>query len=146
MYDCDAVSVSPRLAIVRFVFTQPLTAGGITFPTGGVSYGFFWRDRHYNLYHMLTPDGRLIADRFDVVENVRIRPDGVSYDDLLLDVWRHADGRIEVEDEDEVREAACAGRLSTERQTIIEHTRRLLTRRALAIVEQALAESAPVRA
>lgn len=143
VYECETVSISPRLAIVRFVFTRPLTAGGITFPAGGVTLGFFWRGRHYNLYHMLTADGQPIADRFDVIDNVRIQPDGVRYDDLLLDVWRYADGRIEVEDEDEVQEAIAAGRLSPERQLIIERTRRLLVGRAPAIVARALADFEP---
>ena len=140
VYDCEQVAVSARLAVVRFVFAQPLTAGGITFPAGGMTLGFFWRDRHYNLYHMLTADGGRIADRFDVIDHVRIRPDGVRYDDLLLDVWRYADGRIAVEDEDEVREAVAAGRLSRERQAIIDRTRRQVVQHAPAIVERALLE------
>ena len=140
VYACELVSRSARLAVVRFVFSQPLIAGGITLPTGGVTLGFFWRGRHYNLYHMLSPDGQLIADRFDVVDNVIIRPDGVRYDDLLLDCWLRPDGRIEVEDEDEVQAAVATGRLDAKRQAIIGRTLNLLLRRAPVIVERALAE------
>jgi protein associated with RNAse G/E len=139
VYECELVRRSSRLVIVRFVFAQPLTAGGITFPTGGVTLGFFWRDRHYNLYHMLTPDGQRIADRFDVIDAAHFQPGGVRYDDLLLDVWLHHDGRIAVEDEGEVQEAVACGRLSPRQQATIERTKRLLTRRAPAIVEAALA-------
>ncbi|MGI8553370.1 MAG: DUF402 domain-containing protein [Dehalococcoidia bacterium] len=140
VYECEPLTVSSRLAIVRFVFTRPLTANGITFPAGGVTEGFFWRDRHYNLYHMLTPDGEPIADRFDVIDHVRIHRDGVRYDDLLLDVWLYPDGRLQIEDEDEVAEAFEAGLLSPAKQQTIIQTRDLILRRREALVAGALKE------
>ena len=140
VFACEALSVIPRLAILRFVSTRPVTAGGLDIPSGAFTLGFFWRTRHYNLYHMLTADGELIADRFDVVDGVRIGGDQLRYVDLLLDVWRRPDGRIEVEDEDEVQDAIVAGRLSPRRQRIIARTLALLQRRSAAIGAEALGE------
>lgn len=144
-FDCEPIAVTPRLAVVRFVFTAPLTAGGNTFAAGGYTEGFFWRDRNYNLYHIVSREGASIADRFDVVDRVRIRPDGVRYDDLLLDVWLYAGGRVVVEDEDEVEEAIRTGRLSPHRIAIIARTRSLLVRRGRGIAERALQELAALR-
>jgi len=45
VYECDSLAVTPRLAVVRYVFTRPLTAGGRTFEPGGWTEGFFWRSR-----------------------------------------------------------------------------------------------------
>lgn len=144
-FECEAVAVTARLAVVRYFFKAPFTAGGNTFAIGGYTEGFFWRDRHYNLYHIVSGEGQPIADRFDVVDHVRIWPEGVRYDDLLLDVWRYADGRIVVEDEDEVDEAIAAGLLSPARQQVITRTRTLLVGRGQQIVEGALRELAGLR-
>lgn len=140
VYECEALSVTPRLAIVRFVFSDPLNAGGVTFPVGAFTVGFFWRTRTYNLYHMLAASGSVIADRFDVVDRVRIRPDGVRYDDLLLDFWLYPDGRLREEDADEVAAAVSNGLLSPGRQATIERTRALLQHHARRIVDRAMAE------
>ena len=140
VYDCEALHSSPRLAIARFEFTKSLVAGETTFPVQAYTLGFFWRGRHYNLYHSLTAGGELIADRFDIVDHVRIHAGGVRYDDLLLDIWLYPDGRIAVEDEDELEAAVATGQLSPARQQIITRTRALLLRRSPHIVSQALAE------
>jgi hypothetical protein len=140
VYECEALRVTPNLAIVRFVFTKSLTTARAFFPGGAYTIGFFWRGRHYNLYHTLTADDQLVADRFDIVDDVRIRRDGVRYDDLFLDVWLYPDGRTRVEDEDELEAAVAAGQLTLARQQIITRTRRLLLHRSVAIVSAALAD------
>jgi protein associated with RNAse G/E len=142
VYDCDAIVVTPSVAIVRYVFTRPLTAGGRTFEPGGWTDGFFWRSRNYNLYHIVSRDGEPIADRFDVIDRVRLTPNGVRYDDLLLDVWIYPDGSTRVEDEDELQAVLPAGLLSASRLAIVRRTEALLLRRGRTIVARALAELA----
>jgi hypothetical protein len=143
VFDCTAISVTPRLAIVRFDFTAPLTLGGRTYAAGGWTEGFFWRSRSYNLYHIRSSDGGLIADRFDVIDRVCIHPEGVRYHDLLLDIWLYPDGRVIVEDEDELEEAFARGQVSPARRALVERTRRLLVSRGRRIVDGALASLAP---
>jgi len=144
VFDCTPISVTPQLAIVRFDFTRPLTLAGRTYEAGGWTEGFFWRARCYNLYHIRSRLGAVIADRFDVIDRVRIHPGGVRYDDLLLDVWLHPDGRVVVEDEDELEEAIALGRVSPSRQALVARTRRLLLGRGRQIVDGALATLAQV--
>lgn len=141
-YECDALAVTPSIAVVRYVFTRPLTAGGRTFDAGGWTEGFFWRSRNYNLYHIVSRDGEPIADRFDVIDHVRIAPSGVRYDDLLLDVWRYPDGSVRIEDEEELQEALSAGLISDSRLALIRRTERLLVERGRAIVTSALRQLA----
>ena len=138
VYECDSLAVTPRLAVVRYVFTRPLTAGGRTFEPGGWTEGFFWRSRHYNLYHIVSREGEPIADRFDVIDRVRINPRGVRYDDLLLDLWMYPDGTLRIEDEDEVQEALRAGLLSESRLAVIRRTEKLLLAQGRQIVADAL--------
>ncbi len=141
-FTCDLIAESPRLAIVRFTHAGPRTAGGFYFPAGSVTIGFFWAGRHYNLYRITGPDGGVIVYRFDVVDAVHLTPGHVSYTDLLLDVWVTPDGRLQVEDEDEVHAAEAAGRLSARRRQIIARTRVWLTRAHPRIIAEAERELA----
>lgn len=134
--------MSPRLAIVRFVHSGSRTAGEFVFPAGSVTIGFFWAGRHYNLYRITGPDGAVIVYRFDVVDAVRITATHVSYTDLLLDLWVTPDGRLHVEDEEEVRAAEAAGLLSARRRQIIARTRAWLTRAHPRIIAEAERELA----
>ena len=77
---------------------------------------------HYLLYVLHGPDGGLIAHRFDVVDEVRLRPGRVEYLDLALDVWVDPLGRAWTEDEDEVAELASQAPLSSQRLALIERT------------------------
>jgi len=125
-YRCLALDMSPRLAVLLFPHPSERRAGGFLFPAGSRTYGFFWARRHYLLYVLRGPDGGLIAQRFDVVDEVRLRPGRVEYLDLALDVWVDPSGRAWTEDEDEVVELASQGLLSSQRLALIERTKRLL--------------------
>jgi hypothetical protein len=134
---CRLVLRRPHLVIVRFDHTTDRRAGGFLLPAGSRSFGFFWRRRPYLLYRMIGPDGRLIAHRFDIVEDVRLAERDVSYTGLLLDVWVDPQGNARVEDEDEVLDYARRGQLSAAQQERIERTRALLLRRHPTITREA---------
>jgi hypothetical protein len=57
----------------------------------------------------LAVAGLDLGYRFEVVTDVRIRPDRVEYLDLLLDVRVMPDGGVRVKDEEEVEEAPAGG-------------------------------------
>ena len=136
-YRCLGLDVSPRLAVLVFPHASERRAGGFVFPAGSRTYGFFWARRHYVLYALHGPGGALIAHRFDVVDEVRLRPDRVEYLDLALDVWADPSGRAWAEDEDEVVELASRGLLSAQRLALIERTKRLLLARHRRIAAEA---------
>lgn len=145
-FDCEAIFVSSRLAVVKFIFIRPVTIGGTTHEAGGWTEGFFWRRRNYNLYHIVSREGVPLADRFDVIDHVRIQPRGVRYDDLLLDLWLYPNGEVLLEDEDEVQQALAAGQLSQPRLEVIRRTEKLLLDQGRRIVDRALGELALLRA
>ena len=135
---CRLVLRRPHLVGLRFDHARERRVSDFVFAAGSRSYGFFWRRRPYQLYRMVGPEGRPIAHRFDVVEDVRLGEEEVSYTDLLLDVWVDSQGGVRVEDEDEVAEYARRGLLSPEQQARIERTRALLLRRHAAMVREAV--------
>jgi predicted RNA-binding protein associated with RNAse of E/G family len=122
---------------VRFDHWRGRSVGGFRFPRGSVTHGFFWTRRRYSLYRMRGPDRRLIADRYDIVEDVRISEREVSYLDLLLDIWVAPGGAAQIEDEDEVLDHAHRGLLSGGQRSLIEETKALVLRRHHAIASEA---------
>ncbi len=131
---CDALTVTPEYAVVRFVLDREI--GG--YPVGTQTLGFFWRRRRYVLYRMLEPDGGPRKDRFDVVEGVTISPERLEYVDLFVDVVVERDGTAVVEDEEEMRAAWRRGLLNPAQVEQIEWTRDLLLRRHRRIIRDAL--------
>ena len=119
----------PHLVVALYEFAQGLQADGFTFARGSFTYGFFWKRRPYVMYRMLDRQGQLVANRFDVFEDVRLGERDVSYRDLLLDLWIDAAGVVQIADEDEVDQARRDGKLSVAQLQRIEHTRELLLRR-----------------
>ena len=136
-FDCHLMLRRPHLAVVRFDHENQQRAGGYRLSAGSRTYGFFWRQRPYVLYRIAGPDGRLIAHRFDVVEDVKLGEREVSYTDLLLDLWVDPDGQARLEDEDEVEEFARRGLLAPAQRKRIDTTRDLLLRRHRVIVREA---------
>lgn len=145
-FECLLLLRRPHVAVLRFDQKVARKADGFAFPAGSRSYGFFWRRRPYLLYRMVDPAGRLIAHRFDAVEDMRLSERTMSYTDLLLDVWVDPLGNARVEDEDEVAACLKRGLLSAEQHRRIEQTRALLLRRHAVIVREAerLLREAPV--
>ena len=109
-FDCRLLLRRPQLAVVRFDHEQQRRAGGYRIPAGSQTHGFFWPRRSYVLYRIVGPDGRLIAHRFDVVEDVRLG---------------------------EVEEFARGGLLVPGQHKRIDTTRDLLLRRHRVIVREA---------
>ncbi|HEY7294694.1 MAG TPA: DUF402 domain-containing protein [Dehalococcoidia bacterium] len=140
-FETRLIAVTPRWAAVRFDFTGTTyaRAGGFAIPAGSYTTGFFWRDRTYNLYHITGADGSPIADRFDVVEGVQIRRNGLIFTDLLLDLWVSPLGETRFEDEDEVRDYRERGLLTDRQFATIERTARYLNRNHARVIAAALA-------
>ncbi len=127
----------PHLVVAFYEFARGFHRDGFIFPRGSYTYGFFWKRRPYVMYRMLDPQGQLVADRFDVVEDVYLGEREVSYRDLLLDIWIDASGHVQVADEDEVAEATREGALSNAQLARIERTHDLLLRRHRMIATEA---------
>ena len=136
-FECELVAMRPHLAIVLFRHWRERSAGGFRLPRGSRTYGFFWRCRPYSLYRMVDARGRLIAHRYDVLDDVRLSEREISYLDLFLDIWVAPNGDILIEDEDAVENAAWLGLLSRPQQRRIARARDLIVRRYRAIEREA---------
>jgi hypothetical protein len=140
-YRCTLSYRSGALAVVRFPMQRggAITGTPVIIPGGSVSFGFFWNNRPYNLYRMLTGQGEVIAHRFDAVADVRIGRAELSYRDLVLDWWAMPDGTLLAEDSDEFQQLVEAGDLAAADAERAQEAARLVYGRYRHIIEQAAA-------
>jgi hypothetical protein len=135
-FDCELISHTPSLVVALYRFED--RHGPVD------SYGLFWARRPYLCYY-LAPQDRSLRPRarFDVIRDMRLGADEVSYTDLILDAWV-VDGALRWEDEDELEEAVQSAIVSSDDLTRINHSREILARGTARIVRDVQATLASV--
>jgi hypothetical protein len=101
-FECKLLASSGAHAVVLWVAPAAMHVHGVDLPAGTVSFGHFWTDRNYNVYHWLDPSGRTLGYYFNIADETRIVAGEISWRDLALDVLVTPAGRFEVLDEHEL--------------------------------------------
>lgn len=102
-YVCRLLDRSPTHVVVFYPITARRRVGRLVLPKGSESYGYFWRDRPYTVYHWVAPDGRTLGFYVNLADQVDLRPGEVRWRDLALDLLFTGDGeRVQILDEEEV--------------------------------------------
>lgn len=89
-------------AVVLFVSDRAYRVAELDLPAGTVTFGHFWRDRPYNVYHWMTPAGATRALYLNLADATDVAGDVLRWRDLAVDLLLTPDGRTQVLDEDEV--------------------------------------------
>jgi len=101
-FQCRLLAGDARHAVVLWVSEAPMHVHGVDLPAGTVSFGHFWSDRPYNVYHWLGPARRTLGFYFNVCDSTRIQPGILEWRDLVVDVLALPGGPARVLDEDEL--------------------------------------------
>ena len=101
-YPCLGLERSERHAVLRYELEHAVDLAGLEIPPGSVSYGVYWTDRPYNVYHWTDAAGTTLAYYCNAASETVIGPDFVDWLDLELDALITPDGRVRLLDEDEV--------------------------------------------
>lgn len=83
---CRLIERTSDHAVVLFISSAPTVVGGIMLPTGTITFGYFWPNRPYNVYHWLSPAGITIGHYFNLADSTRIEPGHIDWRDLVVDV------------------------------------------------------------
>ncbi|MDQ7843255.1 MAG: DUF402 domain-containing protein [Armatimonadota bacterium] len=101
-FACALLDRSPSHVVVYYPVGTRRRVGSLLLPRGTQSFGYFWRDRPYTVYHWLTPEGRTLGFYVNLADQVEFRPGEVRWRDLAVDLLFNADGsRVQVLDEEE---------------------------------------------
>jgi hypothetical protein len=101
-FRCGLLERGPAHAVVLFISPRPYQVADVSLPAGTVTFGHFWTDRAYNVYHWLSPEGRTLGFYFNVADGTTLDAEGgLQWRDLAVDVLV-AGGVAQVLDEHEL--------------------------------------------
>ena len=102
-FDCGVLRADGSHMVVLFVAPAAMHVHGVDLAAGTVTFGHFWTDRPYNVYHWLDADsGATIGRYVNLADETRIEPGTLSWRDLVVDILIGRDGAVTVLDEDEI--------------------------------------------
>jgi hypothetical protein len=101
-FDCLLLGGGPGHAVLLWIAPEPMHVHGVDLPAGTISFGHFWTDRFYNVYHWVDADGRTLGFYFNIADRTRIGEGELAWRDLVIDVLATPAGRLELLDEDEL--------------------------------------------
>ena len=102
-FECRVLSSHGGYLIVLFVAPEAMQVHGVALPAGTVTFGHFWRDRPYNVYHWLDPaTGRTLGHYLNLAGDTVVGEDRLEWLDLVIDVLALPGAPPRVLDEDEV--------------------------------------------
>lgn len=102
-FNCRVLSRDGTHLVVLFIARGEMNVHGVVLPAGTATFGHFWSDRPYNVYHWLDPtDGATIGYYVNLAEETTISNDRLEWRDLIVDVLVSRDGQPTVLDIDEI--------------------------------------------
>ena len=101
-YLCERLYYNGDFGVLRYVIDRSYAVGGISLEPGTVTNAFYWKDRPYNIYRWISPEGCKYADYFNIVDMVELKPEIFSYRDLIIDVIVTLQGIPEIMDREEI--------------------------------------------
>jgi hypothetical protein len=102
-FDCAVLARTPTHLTVLFVSTEPMNVHGVVLPVGTVTFGHFWTDRPYNVYHWLDArTGETLGTYVNVADQTTIEDGVLAWRDLVVDVLVSPGHALTVLDEDEL--------------------------------------------
>lgn len=106
IFDCEAISLTDECAVVLYRLPRTVDVEGILMPEGTLSFGYFWINRYFNVYHFVTQGegGRVktLGFYFNLSDSTRIVNQQIHWRDLIVDILVTPDGQCQVLDEEEI--------------------------------------------
>lgn len=108
-FNCRVLERDGAHLVVLFVASVPMQVQGVSLPAGTVTFGHFWTDRPYNVYHWLDQrDGATIGYYLNLADETRIKEGLLEWLDLVVDILVLPNDAPLILDEDEIPAAADA--------------------------------------
>jgi predicted RNA-binding protein associated with RNAse of E/G family len=121
-FHCHVIDRDSRAIVVLFVSKAPVRVHDVELPAGTVTFGYFWVDRSFNVYHWMAPGGGTLAFYVNLADGTVLEDDRLFWRDLTVDILVAPDGAAVVLDEDEVPlalEAATRARIDQAKHDVL---------------------------
>ncbi len=129
-FDCAVLRHNGSHIVVLFVATEAMHVHGIDLPAGTVTFGHFWTDRPYNVYHWLNPESGATMDHYvNLSADTRLSEGLLEWLDLIVDILIVPGHPPAILDEDEVpadADSALRGRIAEATEAVLRHPERWL--------------------
>jgi predicted RNA-binding protein associated with RNAse of E/G family len=123
-FSCHVIDRSAGALVALFVSRAPVRVHDVELPAGTVTFGYFWADRSYNVYHWMSPAGATLAFYVNLADGTVIDEETLFWRDLVIDILVPPGGPAVVLDEDEVPpalDAATRARIDQARKHVLAH-------------------------
>lgn len=101
-FPCELCLRAPGRVVILYRLKRDIVLDGVPMPAGTLSFGHYWEDRGYNVYHWIWPDGTTAAYYINLADGTSIGEEVVVWRDLTVDVMVMPDGTCRQLDEDEL--------------------------------------------
>jgi uncharacterized protein len=118
VFECHLAERKANEIVIIYEISAPVRFVGLSFLPRSRSYGYFWTERNYNVYHWIGLDDRTIVFYFNISKDTKILKNSVEWQDLVVDIVAFPDGKTTIIDEDEIPKSMDAVDLA-----IIEKTK-----------------------
>lgn len=129
-FECAVLRRDGSHLIVLFVAPTAMHVHGVDLPAGTVTFGHFWSDRPYNVYHWLDPvSGTTLGIYVNLSADTIIANDRLDWRDLAVDILLSPNGNATVLDEDEIppdASEALRARIADAQTVVLGHTSALI--------------------
>jgi hypothetical protein len=102
-FACRVLARGPGTVTVLFISDRVFRTADVSLPVGTVTFGHFWVDRPYNVYHWLhASDGATIAYYVNLSDQTSIDDERLVFRDLAVDLLAKPGQPPIILDEDEL--------------------------------------------
>ena len=130
-FRCELVEFTETAAVVIYQLQNKVVLEETCMPAGTISFGYFWQERNYNIYHFLSTAGQTLGFYFNISDSTQIDETRIYWRDLVVDIFITPDGICRVPDEDEVPED-----ISTQLSVLIDQTRDHILEQSIQIIDE----------
>ena len=140
-FRCELIELAETSAVVVYRLEQDVSIEGALMPQGTTSFGYFWQERNYNVYHFVSAAGGTLGFYINISDGTQIDQAQIYWRDLVVDIFITPDGNSRVLDEDEVPEdisPSLRALIDETRDYILDHLKPLteeVERRSQALIK-----------
>ena len=118
VFECSLLSLNERELVISYSPKKKMKFIGLEFEESSISFGYYWEDRNYNVYHWKDNMGKTLLFYFNISRDTKIEQERVSWLDLIVDIAIKKN-EIQILDEEEVPQG-----MAIEDRRIIERSKK----------------------